>query len=255
MESTRQNNSINAIKDLRKLFNELRSNLSHEETKGIRKKLRRIEIVYNVLKEKEQKGSLTSRQKNMLWNDESILKKNFKKDLDKLQKYSITYGLDYLFNELDEVDYYEPKEVKSAFDGGYVLYESKGDKDNNLSIDEYFDIIRPYLRDMIDNHKARGEWKIQLTMRIIFVSFTDANETREMHTKSDNITIMSGIETEDVINELFNTFLKKYQEGLETKMRGSSFTFERIDLLEYHLHKISLNGGSSYINSPEWIKN
>ena len=108
---------------------------------------------------------------------------------------------------------------------------------------------------MIDNHKARGEWKIQLTMRIIFVSFTDANETREMHTKSDNITIMSGIETEDVINELFNTFRKRYQEGLETKMRGSSFTFERIDLLEYHLHKISLNRGSSYIESLEWIKN
>ena len=38
-------------------------------------------------------------------------------------------------------------------------------------------------------------------------------------------------------------------------MRGSSFTFERIDLLEYHLHKISLNRGSSYIKSPEWIKN
>ena len=120
---------------------------------------------------------------------------------------------------------------------------------------EYFDIIRPYLRDMIDDHKAKGEWKIQLTMRIIFVSFTDANETREMHTKSDNITIMIGIETEDVINELFNTFCKRYQEGLETKMRGSSFTFERIDLLEYHLHKISLNRGSSYIESPEWIKN
>ena len=92
-------------------------------------------------------------------------------------------------------------------------------------------------------------------MRIIFVSFTDANETREMHTKSDNITIMSGIETEDVINELFNTFCKRYQEGLESKMKGSSFTFERVDLLEYHLHKISLNGGISYIDSPEWIKN
>ena len=168
-------------------------------------------------------------------------------------KINITHGLDYLFNE--EEDYYKPTEIKSAFDGSYMLYESKGDKDNNLSIDEYFDIIRPYLRDMIDNHKARGEWKIQLTMRIIFVSFTDANETREMHTKSDNITIMSGIETEDVINELFNTFRKRYQEGLETKMKGSSFTFERIDLLEYHLHKISLNRGSSYIESPEWIKN
>ena len=113
--------------------------------------------------------------------------KNLKKDLEKLQKYSITYGLDYLFNELDKGDYYEPREVKSAFDGSYMLYESSGDKDSKLSIYEYFDIIRPYLRDMIDNHKARGEWKIQLTMRIIFVSFIDANETRVMHTKSDNI--------------------------------------------------------------------
>ena len=53
---------------------------------------------------------------------------------------------------------------------------------------------------MIDKHKARGEWKIYLSMRIIFVSFTDANEIREMHTKSDNITMMSGIETDDAIN-------------------------------------------------------
>ena len=128
-------------------------------------------------------------------------------------------------------------------------------KDNKLALYEYFDTIKPYLKDLIDDHKAKGEWKIQLSMRMIFVSFTDANETREMHTKSDNITIMSVIETEDVINELFNTFRKRYQEGLETKMRGSSFTFEPIDLLEYHLHKISLNRGNSYINSPEWIKN
>ena len=104
---------------------------------------------------------------------------------------------------------------------------------------------------MIDDHKSKGEWKIQLSMRIIFVSFTDANETHEMHTKSDNITIMRGVETEDIINELFNTFRKRYQERLETKMRGSSFTFESIDLLEYQLHKISLNRGSSYIESPE----
>ena len=37
-------------------------------------------------------------------------------------------------------------------------------------------------------------------------------------------------------------------------MKGSSFTFERVDLLYYHLHKISLNRGGSYINSPEWLK-
>ena len=49
--------------------------------------------------------------------------------------------------------------------------------------------------------------------------------------------------------------MKRYQEGLEAKMKGSSYIFERIDLLEYHLHKISLNRGSSYIISPKWLKN
>ena len=37
-------------------------------------------------------------------------------------------------------------------------------------------------------------------------------------------------------------------------MKGSSFIFEHTDLLEYQLHKISLNRGSSYIDSPEWKK-
>ena len=77
------------------------------------------------------------------------------------------FGLDYLFNEVIEEDYYEPKEIKRAFDGSYILYEIKGDKDAKLALWEYFDKIRPYLKDMIDNHKAKGEWKIQLVMRII----------------------------------------------------------------------------------------
>ena len=51
------------------------------------------------------------------------------------------------------------------------------------------------------------------------------------------------------------SFFKKYYEGLETKMRGeSNFVFESVDLLYYHLHKISLNRGGSYIDSPDWIK-
>ena len=85
MKSTRQNNNISGIKEVRKLFNDVRNNLSHEETKRIRKKLRRIEAVYSVLKDKENKGSLTSRQKNILRNDERYLKsisihlKNLKK--------------------------------------------------------------------------------------------------------------------------------------------------------------------------------
>ena len=192
----------------------------------------------------------------MLKNIGKYLKK-LDNDLKKLQKYqdNITYGLDYLFNEFNEEDYYKPTEVKSAFDGSYMLYESRGDKDAKLALYEYFDKIKPYLKDMIDDYKSKGEWKIQITMRIIFISFIDKNETQVMHTKSDNVEIMNCTDTSDAINELTDSFMKRYQEGLETEMKGSSYIFERIDLLEYHLHKISLNRDSSYINSPEWTKN
>ena len=90
-------------------------------------------------------------------------------------------------------------------------YESRGNKDNNLSLEQYLNMIRPYLRNMIDHHKAHSEWKIQLVMKIIFVSSLDADEIRIMHTKSNNIEFMSGTETDDVINELFKSFLRRYQ--------------------------------------------
>ena len=38
-------------------------------------------------------------------------------------------------------------------------------------------------------------------------------------------------------------------------MRGSEFVGNRIDLLYYHLQKISLKRGRSYIDSPKWLKN
>ena len=92
-------------------------------------------------------------------------------------------------------------------------------------------------------------------MRIIFISFIDQNKNKVMHTKSDNLEIMNVTDNIDAINKLINSFMKRYQEDLETKMKGSSYIFERIDILEYHLHKISLNRGSSYISLPKWIKN
>ena len=80
---------------------------------------------------------------------------------------------------------------------------------------------------MIDNHKERGKWKIQLTMKINFVSVLDNTQFPEMHTKSDNIEIMIGIKTNDITG-LFNSSFKNYQEGLETKMKGTSFTFYNV---------------------------
>ena len=76
-----------------------------------------------------------------------------------------------------------------------------------------------------------------------------------MHTKSDNAEIRIGSDTNDVIKELFKSFLQRYQEGLQEKMKGSDFVFEGVNLMYYNFNKISLNRGGSYIDSPEWIKN
>ena len=76
-----------------------------------------------------------------------------------------------------------------------------------------------------------------------------------MHTKSDNEEIMVGSDTNDVIKELFKSFLQRYQEGLQENMEGSDFEFDGVNLLYYDFNKTSLNRGGSYIDSPEWIKN
>ena len=74
MEPTSQNNSINAINDVRTILSELRSNLSCEEINRIRKKLYKKEAICNFLKEKEQKVSLTNKEKKVLKNIDRYLK-------------------------------------------------------------------------------------------------------------------------------------------------------------------------------------
>ena len=58
---------------------------------------------------------------------------------------------------------------------------------------------------------------------INFISSKDSNETRTMHIKSDNIEIMMGSETDEIIGELFNSLLQRYQEG-EESMKGRELT-------------------------------
>ena len=62
-----------------------------------------------------------------------------------------------------------------------------------------------------------------------------------------------GIEVDKMIEDLFDSFLQRYQKGLEESMRGSEFVFDNVDSLYYKLHKISLNRGGSYIDSPKCL--
>ena len=92
-------------------------------------------------------------------------------------------------------------------------------------------------------------------MKINFISSKNFNETRDMHTKSDNYKIMVGANTNEIIKNLFNSLLKRYQNGLAVSMRGSEFVFDYVESMNYIFHKIDLKRSGSYIETPHWIKN
>ena len=69
---------------------------------------------------------------------------------------------------------------------------------------------------------------------------------------SDNVSIMQGKDTNDIIREMFDSFLYNYQKELKN-IKGSDFVFESVDLLDYKLHRVRLKRGGSYIKSPKWL--
>ena len=104
---------------------------------------------------------------------------------------------------------------------------------------------------------ARRVWKIQISMLVNFISFIsnkDIGETRIIYVWSDNVKIMWGIDTDDIIREFFEYFLNNYQKQKKI-IEGSDFIFESVELMDYKLHKVSLRRGGSYLKSPEWLAN
>ena len=102
--------------------------------------------------------------------------------------------------------------------------------------------------------KVEGEWKIQLITEINFISLKPgSDETRIMHTRSDNEEFMNDSDTDEVIKLLFESFLQKYKKNLQDKMIGSDFEFDGINFLYYSFNKTSINI-DSYIDSPKWLK-
>ena len=137
-----------------------------------------------------------------------------------------------LFNLSIGKDNYKPILVKSGYNNNYIQYVSKGDK--ILTLKEYLALIEQYLRELINYYKNKGEWKLQLIAEISFISLKPgSDETRIMHTRSDNEEIMNGSDTDEVIEELFESFLQRYEQNLQEKMKGSDFEFDGVIFLCY----------------------
>ena len=120
---------------------------------------------------------------------------------------------------IDE-DYYKPLISGGSFNNNYIQYESRGDEDKTLTVNEYLDIIRPYLRDIINDHKTQSEWKIQLTAEINFISSKpNSDKIHIMLAGSDNIEIMMGSEINEIIEELLKSLRQRYKKIRKTNGR------------------------------------
>ena len=101
-----------------------------------------------------------------------------------------------------------------------------------MSLKEYLNLIEKFLRELIEEYKLKGEWKVQLIIEVNFISLKPgSDETRIMYTRSNNIEIMFGDDNDDIIEQLFESLLKKYEENSQNKMRGSEFEVDGVNFL------------------------
>ena len=240
----KQSKNKKRIDDIREELKNPKYNILKSESRDIKRNR------YNI--EKQRKISLKKTSKYLDELDKRILR------LDKYHAYDdFEYkgikDIENLFKISIDKDYYKPKLNKSGYNKNYAQYESKGDK--ILSLKEYLNLIEKYLRQLLEEYKQKVEWKVQLAIEVNFISLkSGSDETRIMYTRSDNIEIMFGDDNDDIIEQLFESLLLKYEENLQNKMRGPEFEFDGVNFLYYDFNKTSINRGGSYIDSPKWLK-
>ena len=115
-----------------------------------------------------------------------------------------------------ENDYYKPARLGYFDNNNHIDYEGRRDRNKNLLVKEYLDKNKPYSRDIIINLQKFGMWKIQLIIKINFISSKDVDEERLMRSKSGNIEFMLYDNANEVVNELFQSLHSRYSIALET---------------------------------------
>ena len=243
-------NTKKRIEIIREKLKELRHKLSKSELKEIKKHLYNIENKKELLELEATKEYLNGLDKKILKLDDYYDDDDFEfKGIENVRDLFKILTIDeYLALILEII--YKPTLVKSGYNNNYIEYRNEGNE--ILTLEEYLDLIEPYIRELINDHKCKGEWKIQLTAQINFISLRPgSDETRVMHARSVNEEFMNGSDTDEIIKELFKSLLQRYQENLQEKMRGSDSAFDGVNFLNYDFNKISISRGGSYIDSPK----
>ena len=65
-----------------------------------------------------------------------------------------------LFEDEEEKNYYKLLRVSYSWNNNNLEYESNDDRNKTLSVEEYLNKIRSYLKDIINNLKKCDTWEI-----------------------------------------------------------------------------------------------
>ena len=186
------------IETIRGKLKEFFHKLSKSEFKEIKKHLYNIENKKELIELETTKKYLDELDKKILKLDEYYDDDDFEfKGIENVQDLFKILTIDeYLALMLEII--YEPTLVKSGYNNNYIEYRSEGNE--ILTLEEYLALIEPYLRELINDYKSKGEWKIQLTAQINFISLRPgSDETRVRHTRSANEEFMNGRDTDEII--------------------------------------------------------
>ena len=107
------------------------------------------------------------------------------------------------------------------------------------------------MRNIIIYFEKSGTWKIELTTAINFISSIDVDEERVMHSKSNDKEFITSDNTNDIVDDFFESLLSRYLSGLETSIRVSDFIFDSVQLLLSKCNKTNFRLDWSYIESPD----
>ena len=268
------------LEEIRKDFNELRHKFSKKEIDNYRKSFYDIKNYkhLSVSEIKEAEKNLTKLKKSL----------RFKKfhggfhtvDYDDLDDYDYNYdhaddddeyrkigSIRRLFKGFDR-DYYKPIRTEDGFAGrinNYIEYTSRGHRYKNLSLEKYLNMIRPYLRDLINDHKPstklnneandsdteRGEWKIQLVMQNNFISLKMLTILAPYIQQISQQKFSWAVTQMIAIDELFDTILQRFQQAIEiSNEKGSEFNYESVALLYYYFQKIEIRRAEHILRLP-----
>ena len=133
------------------------------------------------------------------------------------------------------------------------MYTCRGDKEKNMYITNYLEKIKLYLIALIDEKKIFNQ-KIQLDIAINLIHLTKSDRIT-FYVKSKNIECYISDNLGDILNQLYDSLLKHFNDKILICRTDSSYVFESVEGLSIHFHKIDLKRGSLYIPKPKWLEN